>query len=80
MRSPVEGSKVRDVLDRCDIVLTERKAKDFSVKDIEQDLKRLLGEEDKFLTNIIDNKLALAASACLIKYLDLLSDDDMHGV
>ena len=36
MRSPVEGPKIRDLLDRCDIVLTERKSKDFNTKDIDQ--------------------------------------------
>ena len=36
MRSPVEGPKIRDLLDRCDVVLTERKSKDFNTKDIDQ--------------------------------------------
>ncbi len=80
MRSAVEGAKLRDVLERCDIVITERKSKDFSVKDIDQDLRRLFGEDDKTLGQYLDDKNALAAAACLIKYLDLLADDELHGV
>jgi DNA mismatch repair protein MSH2 len=32
----VESKKVKDVLQRCDVVLTERKSSDFNAKDIEQ--------------------------------------------
>jgi DNA mismatch repair protein MSH2 len=32
----VENKKVRDVLQRCDVVLTQRKSSDFNTKDIEQ--------------------------------------------
>ncbi len=80
MRSAVEGGKIRDVLERCEIVITERKSKDFGVKDIDQDFRRLFGEDDKTLAQYSDNKNALAAAACLIKYLDLLADDELHGI
>ena len=45
VRAPVEGRKLREVLERCDVVLTERKARDFATKDAAQDLGRLLGAE-----------------------------------
>eukprot|EP00282_Hemiselmis_andersenii_P005543 CAMPEP_0114149132 /NCGR_PEP_ID=MMETSP0043_2-20121206/21994_1 /TAXON_ID=464988 /ORGANISM="Hemiselmis andersenii, Strain CCMP644" /LENGTH=815 /DNA_ID=CAMNT_0001243751 /DNA_START=95 /DNA_END=2539 /DNA_ORIENTATION=+ len=80
MRAPVEGAKIRDVLDRCDVVLTERKRTDFNAKDIEQDLERLLGDQHKFLHQHSEgSKNALSAAACLIKYLDLMADDETHG-
>ena len=32
----IENKKVKEVLQRCDVVLTERKSSDFNAKDIEQ--------------------------------------------
>uniref|UniRef100_A0A7S4JHN4 DNA mismatch repair protein MSH2 n=1 Tax=Guillardia theta TaxID=55529 RepID=A0A7S4JHN4_GUITH len=78
MRSPVEGKKLREIFDRCDVVLTERKSRDFSTKDINQDLNRLLGPESCKLINMEDEN-ALSSAACLIRYLDLLSDESLHG-
>eukprot|EP00961_Rhodomonas_salina_P229488 3101446-Rhodomonas_salina.3 len=69
---------MREVLERCDVVLTERKARDFSVKDINQDLARLLGDDATSLMQV-ENSSALAATACLVKYLDLLADETLHG-
>ena len=44
---------IADVLQRCGVVLTEVKSRDFSSKDIEQDLTRLLGK----LTNNLGSYL-----------------------
>ena len=80
LRSPVEGSKLREVLERCEVVLTERKSKDFNIRDIEQDLARLVGSEvNKLDFTQLENKNAMAAAACLIKYMDLLSDSALLG-
>ena len=38
-----DHKSIADVLQRCSVVLTEAKNSDFSSKDIEQDLTRLLG-------------------------------------
>lgn len=40
-------SKLRLVVDRCDCVITERKKSEFSSKDIEQDISRLLSNADE---------------------------------
>ena len=80
LRSPVEGAKLREVLERCEIVLTERKPKDFNIRDIEQDLARLVGSEvNKLDFTQLENKNAMAAAACLIKYMDLLADSALLG-
>lgn len=71
-----ELSKLRSVLQHCDIVITERKKSDFSIKDVEQDFNRLLEEEINIASlPEFELKHAMAASACVIKYLALLSDE-----
>ncbi|KAL7753100.1 MSH2 protein [Sorochytrium milnesiophthora] len=78
-----ELDKVRTMLSSCNIAVTEcRKStfahasKDFASDSIEQDLNRLVAA-----AAIPDqNKHALAAAACLIKYLGLLSDELNFGL
>jgi len=41
----VENKKIKEVLQRCDVVLTQRKSSDFATKDIEQDLARLVNSQ-----------------------------------
>ena len=40
-----ESTKIRSILDRCDVVVTERKKNEFDAKNITQDLNRLLESE-----------------------------------
>ncbi|KAI9307805.1 putative DNA mismatch repair protein MSH2 [Cunninghamella echinulata] len=71
-----ESIKIRGILDRCGIVVTDRKKADFNIKNIDQDLNRLLeGEVSVAALPEFDMKRAMEASACLIKYLSLLSDE-----
>jgi len=69
---------IADVLQRCGVVLTEVTSKDFTSKDIEQDLTRLLG---KLTNNLADLELKYATEAlsCLIKYLELMADESNFG-
>ncbi|KAG0366080.1 MutS-like protein [Gamsiella multidivaricata] len=75
-----ELSKLRTILQHCDIVITERKKSDFAIKDVEQDFNRLL-EEDISIAALPEFELknAMAASACVIKYLALLTDESNFG-
>ncbi|RUS18690.1 muts domain V-domain-containing protein, partial [Endogone sp. FLAS-F59071] len=72
--------KLKGVLDRAGIVITERKKGDFNAKDIEQDLNRLLESEISVTSRPeFEMRNAMAASACLIKYLSLMSDESNFG-
>ncbi|CAG8440794.1 12318_t:CDS:10 [Acaulospora colombiana] len=54
-RKDYDLSKLRDVMNKCDVVITELKKNEFSTKDIEQDLNRLLGDEIS-VTSLRSNK------------------------
>ncbi|KAF9288863.1 MutS-like protein [Mortierella alpina] len=75
-----ELSKLRTILQHCGIVITERKKSDFSIKDVEQDYNRLLEEEISIAAlPEFELKNAMAASACVMKYLALLTDETNFG-
>ncbi|KAK9473722.1 muts domain V-domain-containing protein [Dipodascopsis tothii] len=74
-RKDYELKKLRALVDRCDVVLTERRAAEFSTRDVEQDLGRLLGgESPAALVPQTALKTAMAATAALVRYLGLMSD------
>ena len=70
-----ELAKIRTIADNCRCAVSERPATDFGVKDIDQDLARLL--RDERATTMLPQtelKLAMGSAAALIKYLGLMSD------
>ncbi|RKO91193.1 DNA mismatch repair protein muts, partial [Blyttiomyces helicus] len=74
-----ELKKMVTILNRCQVVVTERKKVDFGIANVEQDLDRLidgLGEE-RTASSLpeFEFKLAMGCTACLIKYLDLMGDE-----
>ncbi|KAI5817471.1 muts domain V-domain-containing protein [Pyronema omphalodes] len=76
----LELKKVRELIDRCNVVLTHNKASDFAVKDIEQDLSRLLTSDGAAgILPHAENKVAMGAANALIKYLSLMSDESNFG-
>lgn len=66
--------KMTKVLERINCVVTERKRSEFSTTDVEQDLKRLLGSTFANLPQL-EQKTVMGATAALIRYFDLMSDD-----
>lgn len=75
-----ELNKMKGMLDRCGVVLTECKKGDFQIKDVEQDLNRLMGDGVSVASlPQFELKNAMAACSCLIKYLALLSDESNFG-
>lgn len=79
--------KLKDVLDRCGIVITERKPSEFVAKTVEDDLTRLLAPpttgagtaEGSTVIPQLNLPTAPSAVAALITYLSLLSDSSNHG-
>ena len=79
-KKDVELAKLRTIADNCGIAIAERTISDFGVKDIEQDLTRLLRSERSAGTlPQTDLKLAMGSAAALIKYLGVLSDSSNFG-
>ncbi|KAI0711342.1 DNA mismatch repair protein [Earliella scabrosa] len=79
--------KLKEVLDRCGVVITERKPSDFTTKNINDDLLRLLNASSTPSTST-DSAATIpqlafpnapAALSALVSYLSLLSDTSNHG-
>jgi DNA mismatch repair protein MSH2 len=65
-------TKLKHVLEGCDIVITERKRNEFVAGDVLLDLDRLLASSNS--TNYLGSPEyvdALGSVACLIRYLDV---------
>jgi DNA mismatch repair protein MSH2 len=76
----VELSKLKTIISSCGIAISERSGGDFGIRDIEQDLARLL--KDERATGTLpqtDLKLAMGSAAALIKYLGVLQDTSNFG-
>lgn len=79
-RKDVELGKIRAIADSCGIAVSERPVADFGVKDIEQDLTRLLRDERVAGTlPQTELKLAMSSASALIKYLGVMSDSTNFG-
>ncbi|ETS75287.1 DNA mismatch repair protein msh-2 [Pestalotiopsis fici W106-1] len=75
-----ELSKLKQIIDNCGVAISERPAGDFGIKDIEQDLARLLKDErSASLLPQTDLKLAMGSAAALIKYLSVMQDPSNFG-
>ena len=75
-----ELAKLKQIIGNCGVAVAERPAGDFGVKDIEQDLARLLKDErSASLLPQTDLKLAMGSAAALIKYLGALQDPSNFG-
>ncbi|KAG6314459.1 MutS-like protein, partial [Claviceps purpurea] len=75
-----ELAKLRQIMENCGIAIAERPASDFGVRDIEQDLARLL-KDDKSINLLPQSelKLAMGSAASLIKYLGAMQDPSNFG-
>ncbi|PIL27652.1 hypothetical protein GSI_10804 [Ganoderma sinense ZZ0214-1] len=79
--------KLKEVLDRCGVVITERKPSDFTVKNISDDLVRLLNANSMPSSSTdsaavipqLSLPTAPASLSALVSYLSLLSDPSNHG-
>ncbi|KAG6077706.1 MutS-like protein [Claviceps sp. LM220 group G6] len=75
-----ELAKLRQIMENCGIAIAERPASDFGIRDIEQDLARLL-KDDKSINLLPQSelKLAMGSAASLIKYLGAMQDPSNFG-
>jgi len=66
----VEMSKLRGIVDRCGVIITDKKSAEFGIKDVDQDLARLL-KDDLSVGTLpqADMKIAMGAASALIRYL-----------
>ncbi|CAG8980162.1 hypothetical protein HYALB_00007402 [Hymenoscyphus albidus] len=76
----VELAKLKTIIDSCGIAISERASTDFGIRDIDQDLARLL-KDDKAAGTLPQTylKLAMGSAAALIKYLGVLHDNTNFG-
>ncbi|OAA41563.1 DNA mismatch repair protein MSH2 [Beauveria brongniartii RCEF 3172] len=75
-----ELAKLRQIIDNCGVAIAERPANDFGIRDIDQDLARLLKDEKAAgLLPQTDLKLAMGSASSLIKYLGILQDVSNFG-
>ncbi|KAI0689572.1 muts domain V-domain-containing protein [Cytidiella melzeri] len=84
----IELKKLKDLLERCNVVITERKPSEFTSRNIQDDLTRLLNPSCIPSSSSVDAASALpqlslpvapASLAALLSYLSLLSDTSNHG-
>ncbi|PCH44977.1 DNA mismatch repair protein [Wolfiporia cocos MD-104 SS10] len=82
-----ELKKLKEVLDRCGVVVTERKPSEFMAKNIKDDMIRLLTPSSIPSTSNVDATavipelslpVAPSALSALVSYLSLLSDPTNH--
>lgn len=79
-KKDIELAKLRTIADNCGCAVSERSAADFGIKDIEQDLTRLLRDErGTSALSLADQRLAMGSAAALIKYLGAMSDPSNYG-
>ncbi|XP_020578566.1 DNA mismatch repair protein MSH2 [Phalaenopsis equestris] len=76
----IEFKNLHDVLNRCGVLLTERKKTEFKSRDLVQDLGRIIrGPIEPVRELLAEFQHALSALGALLSYVDLLADDCNYG-
>ncbi|KAL4078153.1 muts domain V-domain-containing protein [Scleroderma yunnanense] len=75
----IELNKLKAVLERCNVVISERKPSEFTPKNVEDDVRKLTQPEGEMETSTVKPFPSPAALAALINYLALTSDPTNFG-
>lgn len=76
----IEFKNLHGTLDRCGVLLTERKKAEFKSRDLVPDLGRIIkGSIEPVRELLSEFQHALGALGALISYMDLLADDYNYG-
>ncbi|KAL6073529.1 MSH2 protein [Balamuthia mandrillaris] len=76
---PAYAKKITNLFERCNVVCTTATANSFRTTNLEQDLGRLLIDQNIRNLPVMELKFARAALACVMNYLELVSNSDNHG-
>ena len=76
-----QRAKLEEVMETCEVPVSSAKSGAFSSGSVEQDLRRLLGQETLH-GRCFESAQGLALSSCagLLRYLGLMSNSDTHGL
>ncbi|WVN89665.1 uncharacterized protein L203_104895 [Cryptococcus depauperatus CBS 7841] len=75
-----ELAKLKQLIEWCGVIVTDRKSSEFQTRNVEQDLNRLLdGSHSDAVRPEFELKIAMSALSALISYLSLLSDISLHA-
>lgn len=75
---PFEMAKMNDVIERCGIAMTTMKKRSFDAKDVPHNLELLTGDKLS-LTQFLDLKAGLSATAAVLDYVRIMSDASIEG-
>ncbi|CAN0916100.1 DNA mismatch repair protein MSH2 [Linum grandiflorum] len=75
-----ESRTLHDVLEKCAVMLTERKKNEFKARDVVQDLGRLVKGSIEPVRDLISGfEFAHVALGALVSYAELLADESNYG-
>ncbi|KAI6001586.1 DNA mismatch repair protein [Pisolithus orientalis] len=75
----IELNKLKAVLERCNVVITERKPSEFTAKNIVDDVRKLTQQESDMEDSSMDSFPSQGALSALVHYLTLSSDPANFG-
>lgn len=68
------GRRLRDVLSRCGVLANEQKDSEFSAKDVDSDLQKIVSGNIEVHRPLLDKALAVSAIAALVRVAELAAE------
>ncbi|XP_076802705.1 DNA mismatch repair protein Msh2-like [Clavelina lepadiformis] len=87
LESTNEAKKLSEIIKRSGVLMTERPKSEFSTKNLDQDLSRLLkkkkskvsGDADANMNWAVDHQFSTSCLCALVSYLELLNKEEKFG-